>query len=483
MKECYVLYGAGARGKRLCKILRGLEIDALTLVDSDSNKWGTTVEGYPVEPPEAIERLRNAVLCVAVADEKTAGSIRDRLWRQFPNLLDSEVDYYELLVRAFQKHPVIQRLNPPIAGGNQKNQILFDSIYSGFGLGGVEAWTADICTALRKDGAENVYILAPAGNYEIPAALEGCIRYIDTDRKEYFSVRSVLNAVLAIAEALPCKVVVNNVNALMLAARLVKERWPDQIEIISVAHNEKEEFLISQLAFKDCVDGFVGVSLEIQEYFIAQKVGKERVFRMQIPFSCEEHLNRVYTEDADRPLRLGYAGRIVTTAKRMDLLLRLAETLKRRGVPYRLELAGTGEYEEEVKNFLKEHQLEEQVCILGQIPREEIPAFWQRQDICVNLADYEGRSISIIEAMGNGAVPIVTATSGVREDIEDGVNGYIVPLRDYRAVAGHIEYLASHRSLLPQMGGLAHKGIYPKSLMEPHVRFWKERLDLVSKPE
>ena len=87
------------------------------------------------------------------------------------------------------------------------------------------------------------------------------------------------------------------------------------------------------------------------------------------------------------------------------------------------------------------------------------------------------RSISILEAMGNGAVPVVTATSGVREDIREGVNGYIIPLRDYEIMVERIEELSHHRERLPGMGELAHSAVYPKSLMGTHLKFWEEILD------
>lgn len=162
--------------------------------------------------------------------------------------------------------------------------------------------------------------------------------------------------------------------------------------------------------------------------------------------------------------------------KRTDLLLRLAEVLLEKNENFILEIAGAGEYETNVRTFIDEERMGGYVRVIGRLSREEIPSFWERQDICVNISDTEGRSISIIEAMGGGAVPVVTATSGVREDIEDGVNGYIVPLGDYRAMADRIEYLSAHRDRLPQMGGLAHERIYPKSLMGPHLDFWKELL-------
>lgn len=80
--------------------------------------------------------------------------------------------------------------------------------------------------------------------------------------------------------------------------------------------------------------------------------------------------------------------------------------------------------------------------------RSNISTFWKNQDICVSTSGFEGRSHSIIEGMGNGAVPIVTATSGVRKDITDGVNGYIVSLGDYHTLAEQIEYLAQYRERL-----------------------------------
>ena len=75
--------------------------------------------------------------------------------------------------------------------------------------------------------------------------------------------------------------------------------------------------------------------------------------------------------------------------------------------------------------------------------------------------------------MGNGAVPVVTATSGVKEDITDDENGYIVPIGDYNAMAERIGYLASHRERLRTMGKLAHDVVYPKSRIESHLEFWK----------
>ena len=56
------------------------------------------------------------------------------------------------------------------------------------------------------------------------------------------------------------------------------------------------------------------------------------------------------------------------------------------------------------------------------------------------------------------------------------MNGFIVPLGDYRMMGDKIVYLAKHRERLSEMGRLAHDAVYPKSLMESHLEFWERIL-------
>ena len=100
----------------------------------------------------------------------------------------------------------------------------------------------------------------------------------------------------------------------------------------------------------------------------------------------------------------------------MDLLPKLIEALIERNVDFRIELAGDGAAKNDLEEVVKRNQWDKKVIFLGRLKRSKLSDFWKKQDICINMADFEGRSISILEAMGNGAVPIVTATSGVQED-------------------------------------------------------------------
>ena len=247
------------------------------------------------------------------------------------------------------------------------------------------------------------------------------------------------------------------------------------IKVISVIHNSHESVYREYMEFKECSDLYIGVSLDIKNDMVQKGILSEKMYTMTCPFPCEKILSRNYSSIGN-PICIGYAGRMdgmEHSQKRMDLLLKLLEVLEKRNVNYKFEFAGDGEVRHDMEKFVHSNNLDKRVVFLGKLKCREIAAFWKKQDICVNMADYEGRSLSIIEAMGNGVVPVVTATSGVREDISDGINGYIIPLGQYQIMADRIEYLAQHKDQLVKMGKLAHDGIYPKSLMEPHLNFWE----------
>ena len=132
---------------------------------------------------------------------------------------------------------------------------------------------------------------------------------------------------------------------------------------------------------------------------------------------------------------------------------------------------------ENLQTFIKNNGLGDRIRLLGRLEREQISAFWKNQDICLSLSDYEGRSISMMEAMANGAVPVVTDTSGVREDITDGENGYIAAVQDIHRLAERIAFLERHRERLEIMGKKAHDEICPKCQMRDHLRYWEAILD------
>lgn len=474
MEKALILYGAGRRCRDLCRILNDLAVMNVVIVDSNPDLAGRELEGHFIERPERINDYADSRLCITIADKTVNHLVREKLMSEYGFPEEQLVSFNKIILSAFTDNEEIQDIFRSKMPDGREN-ILFDC-YNGLGLGGVEAWTMDLCSALIKCGYDSTYIISDKGEYPIFGLLRKHVLAVEIDHTRRYDKKTVINIAKAIMDKAPCRVVTCTVNEVMLAAYLVKKRCPDMVKIISVIHNSSEDIYADYLDFKECPDLYIGVSEDIKNDMIARGINQDQIYVMACPFECDEALHRKYTEDQSLPIRVGYAGRMEYVQKRMDLILKLIDELIKRQVNFVVEFAGDGPAREEMERFVIQNKMEENAKFLGTLKRTEIEDFWRRQDICVNLADHEGRSISIIEAMGNGVIPIVTDTSGVKEDITDGVNGYIVPLGDYGAVADRIEYLSRHRGELRKMGSLAHDAVYPKSSMETHLKFWEQIL-------
>ncbi len=477
-----ILYGAGKRCRTLCEILHWLDIHILAIVDSNANMWGEVIEGEIIQSPRIIETFQNKYICITVLNNDVVEQIRNQLQEIVTLNSIIEIKYYELLLNVYKENKTIEQIIRAHSIKYYKEQSVLFDCYQGLVLGGVELWTIDICRALLLSGERNVHIISDNGIYEVPKELTNHVISVDIKHDVRFSPKSILNLIEVIMSKLPCKVVTCTTDEVMLAAYLIKRVYPNQIEILSVVHNSCKMVYDAYMDFKECTDIYIGVSLDIRNDLMHNGIEPEKLYSMTCPFDCEENLTHIYTEDDKKPIQIGYAGRIesinsaVHSQKRIDLFVKCISILVQRNINFKIELAGDGPGKLHMEKYVYDHGLTEQIKFLGRLERSEISSFWHRQDICVNFADYEGRSISIIEAMGNGAIPIVTATSGTKEDILNGINGYRVPIGDYIAIADRIEYLANHREKLNKMGKLAHDMVYPKSLMKPHLEFWKRIL-------
>jgi glycosyltransferase involved in cell wall biosynthesis len=91
------------------------------------------------------------------------------------------------------------------------------------------------------------------------------------------------------------------------------------------------------------------------------------------------------------------------------------------------------------------------------LPRDEILAEMRRHDVLVFPSLFEGFGLVVTEALSQG-LPVITTPHTCGPDIlEDGVDGFLVPIRSPEAVAEKLERLASDRSLLAEMSQAALK--------------------------
>jgi glycosyltransferase involved in cell wall biosynthesis len=101
-------------------------------------------------------------------------------------------------------------------------------------------------------------------------------------------------------------------------------------------------------------------------------------------------------------------------------------------------ITGDGEEREALSREAENLKVSPFVQFLGRIPHAKMVDLLSQADIYVSTSLYDGASVSLLEAMGSGAFPVVTDIPANREWITSGQNGFLVPVKDERYLAGKI---------------------------------------------
>jgi glycosyltransferase involved in cell wall biosynthesis len=93
----------------------------------------------------------------------------------------------------------------------------------------------------------------------------------------------------------------------------------------------------------------------------------------------------------------------------------------------------------------------------------------QRADVFVLASLSEGISNAVLEAMACGLPIVTTDCGGMREAITDGVEGFVVPVRDSESMANALEKLIADKVLRAEMGCRARERILGGFTLERQV--------------
>ncbi len=86
-------------------------------------------------------------------------------------------------------------------------------------------------------------------------------------------------------------------------------------------------------------------------------------------------------------------------------------------------LVGGGPQLEELKEYCKELQIDNQVIFTNTIPREKLPIYYQLGDIFVNASQSETQGLTYIEALGSSIPLLVQKDDCIKDVVENYYNG------------------------------------------------------------
>jgi len=84
---------------------------------------------------------------------------------------------------------------------------------------------------------------------------------------------------------------------------------------------------------------------------------------------------------------------------------------------------------------------------------EDIPKLYAASDVCVYpSSSSEPFGLTMLEALSSAKPMIVTETGGMPEIIKDGINGFVVPIKDFEALASRVIQLITSNELRDRLG-------------------------------
>ena len=157
---------------------------------------------------------------------------------------------------------------------------------------------------------------------------------------------------------------------------------------------------------------------------------------------------------SDDCFRVIFIGRF-SPLKGIHYLLQAWKELKSKNQLKNAQLVFVGE------NRFPQKWLEERYSgLYQQIPSVShfsLNQYYSQASILVLPSLIDGFGLVVVEAMACGIPVIITANTGASDIITDGVEGFIIPIRDVEALKDKLEWCYSHPQELAEMGRAARR--------------------------
>ncbi|MEE4262934.1 MAG: glycosyltransferase family 4 protein [Desulfobacteraceae bacterium] len=218
---------------------------------------------------------------------------------------------------------------------------------------------------------------------------------------------------------------------------------------------------LKEAAEVHCVSG--DIQREAQKYGLDPE--KSRIIQ---PAVDPDYFSPPKTKPENNRLILITTGSFVWS-KSYEYLLLALKNLVQNGVNAELDILGDGPMRQQVLFGIQDMSLKGRIHLHGRLKPDQVVAHLQEADAFALASLSEGISNAVLEAMSCGLPVVTTDCGGMREAVTDGVEGFIVPLRDPQAMAEALAKLAKNPGLRERMGKAGRQRVMADFNLEGQV--------------
>lgn len=433
--EMIIIWGAGKASLKRYEwaVFAGYKV--LFFVDNNPALWGKRLNNILIKSPMVLKDYN----CTILTSDMYFNEIREQLEKIA--YVGHQIGFKQFKMEAVCRKSV--RVDMSNAKINSRTSFVFDSYFPGMNWGGTEEWSCMVANAIAKLGVQTHMICGM--NDKFGRFTSNCMLFEEEDE-----ISMISKMAPKIAECLP-NIFVSHISIALYAVQVVKAIFCDKIKLIIIVHGDDPYIYDSLSNWADRVDKIVCISEKI--YTVLQEqygLAPEKLIYKPNPIRIPTITNN--RKINEKTLKIGFAARLAKELKRAHLLCELIEVCIQKGLDVEFNIAGEGECLGLLKRYVTDRKLENRIHILGWIPPTDMAAFWERQDIYLNISSSEGLCLAMLEAMACGCVPVVTDVSGVSDVIEDGKNGFVVSVEHWLQTVDKIEILSNERKLIHSIG-------------------------------
>ena len=202
---------------------------------------------------------------------------------------------------------------------------------------------------------------------------------------------------------------------------------------------EYSDRLEAECAMADCI--LVGSSF-VRQTFVAMGYDARKIAVTPYGVDTERFSPRTQPR-SDGVFRVLFVGQI-GQRKGMSYLLQAYQKFRRPDCELHV-----------VGNYVASHEVysryEGSFRHTPNVPQSQLATLFQQADVFVLPSLIEGMPLVVLEAMACG-IPVIATNHGAEGIVRDGVDGYLVPIRDAEAIAAQLEQLYRDPALKQQMG-------------------------------
>jgi glycosyltransferase involved in cell wall biosynthesis len=326
------------------------------------------------------------------------------------------------------------------------------ALATGLTNGGVTTWALTLSKRLKEKGYPSNIIChsSPPGQITFAPLDRDDIVYCEGPNAWGADVNAIHSFVPTYSSLEPAIFIPNWSWGTYATVALMSLHARSDLRVIAFAHTDEDHYYELLTYYEPIISQFVAVSDTIHQTLrrlLPSRLNDISKLSYPVPVIGG---SKLYNHS--RPLVITYAGRIWQQQKRILDLIPLVELLALKKGAYHFKIAGDGPYLTQLVEFFNTKRYTNvSADFLGLVAYEKMKDVWEGSDVSILFSEYEGMSISMLESMGQGCVPVVTDVSGSREAIVHGETGFIVPIGDVESMATIINALELDRALVKRI--------------------------------